>query len=90
MDRDAAGLKKELGTFDEPVRAAVALTHMSDESQFLANLHRNEVCFSRQIDRAAKRLAVLQEKRTAKEAQTLARQLNAQVLQNETKPEKAA
>ena len=83
MDRDAPELQKEL-------RAAVALTDMSDESQFLDNMHRNEVCFSRQIDRASKRLAALQEKRAAKEAQTLARQQNAQILQNEKQPEKAA
>ena len=90
MDRDAPELQKELRAFDEPVRAAVALTHMSDESQFLENMHRNEVCFSRQIERASKRLAFLQEKRAAQEAQALARQQNAQILQNETSPEKAA
>jgi len=36
------------------------------------------------------RLAALPEKRAYKEAQTLARQQNAQILQNETPPEKAA
>jgi hypothetical protein len=90
MDRDAPALQKELRSFDEPVRAAVALTHMSDESRFLGNLHTDEVRFSRQIDRASKRLAFLQEKRAAKEAQTVARQQNAQILKNETRPEKAA
>ena len=91
MDRDAPELHKELhGAFDEPVRAAVALTHMSDESQFLSNMHRNEVRFSRQIDRASKRLQILQEKRAAKETQALSRQQNAQILKNEKQPEKAA
>ena len=90
MDRDAPELQKELRTLDEPVRAAAALTHMSDQSRFLENMHRNEVCFSRQIERASKRLAFLQEKRAAQEAQALARQQNAQILQNETSPEKAA
>jgi len=91
MDRDAPDLQKELHVaFDEPVRAAVALTHMSDESQFLETVHRNEVRFSRQIDRASKCLTALQEKRAAQEAQALARQQNAQILQNETRPKKAA
>ena len=90
MDRDAPELKKELGAFDEPVRAAVALTHMSDQSLFLENMHRNEVRFTRQVDRAAGRLAALQEKRARKSEQALARQQNAQILQNETQPEKAA
>jgi hypothetical protein len=90
MDRDAPGLKKELKTFDQPVRAAVALTRMSDESQFLDHVHRSEVRFTRQIDRASKRLAAVQEMRVAKDAQALARQQNAQILKNETRPEKAA
>ena len=44
----------------------------------------------RRIDRAANRLAALREKRAPKEAQASARQRNAQILQNETKLEKAA
>jgi len=91
MDRDAPALHKELhGAFDEPVRASVALTHMSDESQFLDHMHRNEVRFSRQIDRVSKRLAAVQEKRAAKEAQALSCQQHAQILKNEKQPEKAA
>ena len=53
MDRDAPAIEKELGAFDEPVRAAVAFTHMSDESLLLDNMHRYETRFTRQIDRAA-------------------------------------
>ena len=51
MDRDAPALAKELHEFDEPVRSAVALTHMSDDSLFLDNMHRYETRFTRQIDR---------------------------------------
>ena len=42
VDRSAAVIEKELGAFDEPVRAAVAFTHMCDESLFLDNMHRYE------------------------------------------------
>ncbi len=90
MDCDASALKKELGSFDEPVRAAVALTHMSDQSLFLENMHRNEVRFTRQVDRAVARIAAVQEKRLRKSEQALARQQNKQILQNENRPEKAA
>ncbi len=42
------------------------------------------------VGRASKRLAALLEKRAAKNAQILARQQNAQILKNETSPEKTA
>ncbi len=63
---------------------------MSDESLFLSNMHRNEVRFTRQIDRASARLTALQEKRARKDEQALARQQNAPILKNENQPEKAA
>ena len=69
MDRDAPALEKELHEFDEPVRSAVALTHMSDDSLFLDNMHRYETRFTRQIDRAAGRLQYLQEKRLRRNSQ---------------------
>ena len=70
-------------------RLLVDETHRSDESQFLDHMHRDEVRFSRLIDRASKRLAFLKEKRAAEETQCLSRQRSAQVLKNEKQPEKA-
>jgi hypothetical protein len=90
MDRDAPELRKELGAFDEPVRTAVAVTHLSDQSLFLTNLHRNEVRYSREIHPAAGCLAALPENRLRKFEQALAPQQNAKILQNETQLEKAA
>ena len=91
MDRDAPAIEKELGAFDEPVRSAVAFTHMSDGSLFLDNMHRYETRFTRQIDRAAARLSALQEKRARHAgllpavSQPQAAQQNKTIPPNETK-----
>jgi hypothetical protein len=82
MDRDAPALHKEIGPCDEPVRTAVAFTHIAGESFFLDNMHRNETRFSRMIDRAAARLTALQERRLRK-AQPPQDQQNKTILQNE-------
>jgi hypothetical protein len=85
MDRDAPALKKEFKELDGAVRSAVALTHMADGSLFLDNMHRYEVRFARQIDRAAGRLAAIQEKRLRRNQQPPASQSDTNNWKNEVR-----
>jgi hypothetical protein len=64
MDLDAPGLEKEFEQLDEPVRAAIAIKNLADNSSFLELMHRYETRFSRQYDRALRRLLDLQDRRS--------------------------
>jgi hypothetical protein len=80
MDLDAPGLQKEFEQLDEPVRAAIAIKNLADNSSFLELMQRYETRFSRQYDRALRRLLDLQDRRNR---QPEPPQRDNRILQNE-------
>jgi hypothetical protein len=80
MDLDAPGIEKEFEQLDEPVRAAIAIKNLADNSSFLELMHRYETRFSRQYDRALRRLLDLQDRRNR---QPEPPQRDNRILQNE-------
>jgi hypothetical protein len=80
MDLDAAEVENKFKRLDEPVRTAFAMKNLADNSSFLELMHRYETRFSRQYDRALRRLLELQDRRNR---QPEPPQRDKQKLQNE-------
>ena len=80
MDEDGPGLAKTYDQIDEPARTAMAIKNLADNSSFLELMHRYETRFSRQYDRALRRLLDLQGRRNR---QPPPPQKDKSILQNE-------
>jgi hypothetical protein len=83
MDLDAKEIEKKFNRIDEPVRTAIALKNLADNSSFLELMHRYETRFSRQYDRALRRLLELQDRRR-RDGQVIEMKKPKEILQNET------
>jgi hypothetical protein len=83
IDEDAPALAKSYEKIDEPVRTATAIKNLSTSSSFLDLMRRYETAFSRQYDRALRRLLAFQDLR---KRQLPPSQPSAEKLQNETGP----